>query len=115
MSNDSCRHFIPVNKSCPWCKREGQKSFPIVKAFQFYQGHFAEFTNAMAEADAHGPVAIVIVVKDANGQSYMYKKGPEEMQIDLLDSVKETIVPSSRKVETCFASKFVNGLEKLFS
>lgn len=82
----SCIHHVPTEKACPWCKTESAKGFPVKKPHQFYQVEFASFLNTIAD-ESRGPLALVVVAEDANGESYVHTAGPIEHQIVLAESL----------------------------
>lgn len=114
---NTCKHSIAHNKACPWCGRKEAKGFPIKQPWQFYQGHFTSFMHSIAH-ESHGPLAIVVLAEDANGNVYSYGRGPDEKQMLLAGTYAEVVaerIGPVRKEEPCFAHKLKSGFEKLFN
>lgn len=115
---EACKHHIPMRDSCPWCERKGVAGFPITKPFQFYQGHFTEFVHEMADDDSQGPLALVIIAEDGNGQTYMHTKGPDEAVRSLLHAALSSrnnwAVNQPPEGRPCFTHRLKSGLKKLF-
>lgn len=117
MNSDSCKHNIAANKACPWCKRETRKGFEATKPFQLYQTHFGKFNEAMFLENAQGPLGIVVLALDMNGQPYMYRQGPTDLQLKLVNDFIRQVSPATgrKEAESCFVNKLKNGFGKLFS
>jgi hypothetical protein len=110
-----------MNEACPWCDRKAARGFPIKKPWQFYQGHFAALMNQIADK-SQGPLAIVVLAEDANGEVYSYGEGPVDRQMYLAEAyaelARDTLTasePLARKEAPCFANKLKNGIGKLFN
>lgn len=112
---ESCKHHINVNEACPWCGRKAARGFPIKKPYQFYQGHFTNFVNDLANEGAQGPLALLIVAEDANGEIYMYRRGPDDRQMILAETAATMFAQQfeRKEAESCFVNKLKNGIEKL--
>ena len=88
--SEACRHHISMQKDCPWCQRKGDKLFHIKEPFQLYNLHMGSFISKIAE-QVQGPVAVMIVVKDLNGEKYTYLAGTNENLKELVKEATERI------------------------
>lgn len=91
-----CPHNLPDTKDCPWCKRKGDKTFPVKKPFQLYQPLWDNFLRSFAD-QCHGPLSFSFSVQDMNGQVYVAMGGHADDIEGLHEHSKKVLIDANRE------------------